>query len=126
MHEFKHLLAGILFSLLVVSTGSCVYDEITPREVVTPDTVLFGLNIVPIFTANCSLSGCHVSTGGIPPDLSPDNAYISLIFFNYINKDIPEESQLLNEITDGSMKIYASDEDRALILKWVEQGALEN
>lgn len=104
---------------------ACTYDTITPKEVEVPENVSFNVDVIPIFNDNCNNSGCH-STGGIPPDLTPDNAYISLTFFGYVDVDFPEESELYKKITIGSMEEYANDQDRAIILKWIEQGALDN
>jgi hypothetical protein len=111
------VLAGVL--------ASCTYVEIKPKKVVVPDSVKFSLNIIPLFNTSCSKSGCH-SKGGIPPDLSSSNAYNSLTFFGYVDVDAPESSILYEKITTGSMKNNATDQDRALILQWIKQGALDN
>lgn len=104
---------------------SCTYDEIIPKEVVVPDSVSFVTDIIPIFNSNCNNSGCH-NTNGIPPDLSADKAWISITFFGYLNTAEPENSLLYTKINTGSMKINATDQHRALILKWIEQGAQDN
>lgn len=104
---------------------ACTYEEIKPKKVDVPDSVKFSLNIIPIFNSSCNNSGCH-NTGGIPPDLAEPNAYNSLTFFGYVDVDAPESSILYEKITTGSMKANATDQDRALILKWIEQGALNN
>lgn len=104
---------------------ACTYETIEPVETVVPDSVRFSDNLIPIFNKSCNTTGCH-SKGGIPPDLTPENAYNSLIFFGYVDTDVPEESIVYQETSSGSMKKYATDQDRALILKWIEQGALNN
>ena len=116
---------NLLIVVLCCFITACTYDIIPPKEVEVPENVSFNENIIPIFNGICNNSGCHTS-GGVPPDLTPSNAYISLTFFGYVDVDFPEESELYIKITDGSMKQYATDQDRAIILKWIEQGALDN
>lgn len=114
---------------LMIASGStifsCTYDEISPKVIEVPENVSFTVDVLPIFTNTCAQSGCH-SANGIPPNLSVDNAYISLTFFGYVNINDPENSIIYQKITNGSMKTYADDQDRAIILKWIEQGALDN
>ena len=117
--------ALLLVTLLGGALTSCTWEEIKPQKVAVPDSAKFSLNIVPIFTANCAQSGCHVK-GVQAPDLSAPNAYNSLIFYGYVDTDFPEQSALYLKITSGSMKDKATDVDRALILKWIQQGALDN
>jgi hypothetical protein len=115
------LVALVLSGVLV----SCTYVEIKPKKVIVPDSVKFSVNIIPIFTTSCSKSGCHIK-GGAPPDLSAGNAYNSLTFFGYVDVDAPESSIMYEKITTGSMKNNATNQDRALILQWIKQGALNN
>jgi len=131
----KNLLSNNIYSGLVISitlaitltvvNSGCVYQEISTPEVEVPDSVSYNVDVLPIFTENCSVSGCHAA-GAIPPDLSADNAYISLTFFGYVDLDNPEQSLLFQKLETGSMKPYATDNERAIILKWIEQGTLNN
>lgn len=122
----KELIQLIIFAIAVSGMlASCTYEEISPKKVDAPDSVKFSVNIIPIFNTSCNKSGCH-STGGIPPDLSPANAYTSLTFFGYVDVDVPEQSIIYEKVTTGSMKGFATDQDRALILQWIKQGALDN
>ena len=114
-------IAGILLTGLY----SCTYETIESKEPEVPENVSFGIDVIPIFNSSCNASGCH-SKGGIPPDLSEQNAYTSLIFFGYVDTDIPDQSKLYLKITTGTMKEFATDQDRAIILRWIEQGALDN
>jgi hypothetical protein len=120
-------LIQLVFIVTAVSgiLASCTYEEISPKKISVPDSVKFSINIIPIFNTSCSKSGCH-SKGGIPPELSAANAYISLTFFGYVDVDLPESSILYEAITTGSMKNNATDQDRALILQWIKQGAQDN
>lgn len=118
------ILIIIVISWLLFMT-SCEYYTITPKPIEVPDSVSFAVNVIPIFDANCNALGCH-STGSISPDLTAGNAYVSLTFFGYINTANPEASPLYTKVFSGSMKDNASDQDREIILKWIQQGALEN
>ena len=114
-----------LITIFCLILTSCTDYVIKPTKVTVPHSVKFAVNIIPIFNASCNKSGCH-STGVQSPDLSPSNAYISLIYFGYVDVDVPESSVIYQKITTGSMKGNATDQDRALILKWIQQGALNN
>ncbi len=123
----RNEIAKTIFLACMLAFGlfACTYDIIEPKTPEVPDSVSFALNIIPIFNKSCNTSGCH-SKSGTPPDLSEQNAYTSLIFFGYINTDFPEESIIYQKITTGTMKQHASDQDRALIIKWINQSALDN
>ncbi|MBL7873112.1 MAG: hypothetical protein JNM78_15955 [Cyclobacteriaceae bacterium] len=120
----------LLYFILMMATASvllvsCTYEEIKPEKVDIPDSVKFALNIIPIFNASCNNVGCH-NKGGIPPDLSAANAFVSLTFFGYVDVDVPESSIIYQTITTGSMKNNATNQERALILEWIKQGAQDN
>ncbi len=122
----KVLILIVLLAIMMAGAlTSCTYEELKPAKVNLPDSAKFALNVIPIFTTSCNNSGCH-NKGGIPPDLSPENAYTSLTFFGYVDVDLPEQSNIYLKITTGSMKNNATDQQRALILKWIKQGALNN
>ena len=114
-----------LLSMVYLANVGCVSEQLPTPIIEVPDTVSFSSDIIPIFEASCAVIGCHVS-GGQPPNLGSDQAYISLTFFGYIDTENPPESILMQKIDGGSMTKYATDQDRALILKWIEQDALNN
>ena len=92
--KLKELIHYILIAIAVSGAlASCTYEEIKPQKIEVPDSVKFSVNIIPIFNTSCNKSGCH-NKGGIPPDLSEENAYTSLIFFGYVDVDVPESSIL--------------------------------
>lgn len=115
----------VILGILAIVGTSCTYEELIKPKVDIPDSVSFNVNILPIFNSSCNTSGCH-NKGGISPNLSAADAYTTLIFFGYVDTDNPEVSEIYQKITNGSMKQYATDQDRALILSWIEQGALDN
>ncbi len=121
------LIYGVLGSGLFFSgLTSCTFDTNEFKPIVVPDTVSFMNDIVePIFAPKCAYSGCH-SDNGIPPILITEKAYNSLQKGS-INLNEPENSLLYKKInTGGSMAIYASDQDRQIIITWIEQGAPNN
>ena len=111
--------------LAALAITSCTYDEIAPRKVDVPATVSFSKDVLPIFNSSCNAAGCH-TTGGQPPNLLPANAYQSLTLYGYVDLLDPQGSIVYVKITTGSMKQHATDQDRAIILRWIEQGAENN
>ena len=128
MKTMNHIgtLTIMALGLLAICNTSCTYEELIKPKVEVPDSVSFDVNIIPIFNSSCNVVGCHTKAG-IPPNLSEADAYTTLIFFGYVDPEIPaEENELYDKIRNGSMRQYATDQDRALILSWIEQGALDN
>lgn len=117
----KHMmLIAVIFSLL----ASCTYDQVAPID--APDDVSFSTDIMPIFDTSCNVVGCH-SANTIPPDLTQSQAWDDLIARGLIDTQTPKSSTLWAKIdTGGSMEQYATNNDRVLILAWIEQGALDN
>lgn len=107
------------------SISSCTYYENPVEPVVVPDSVFFSKNILPIFDARCDNTGCH-TTGGIKPNLSPSTAYNDLYTYGLIDVDAPDQSTLYMKVHTGSMAKFTAAGDADLILKWIQQGALDN
>jgi hypothetical protein len=122
----KKIIILIISLLSVMSWQSCQYDWVVPEEVIVPDVVSFSADIIPIFDRGCNMSGCH-SVGGFAPDLTPANAYADLFAENQIDLNTPKNSILYRKIIQGgSMYIYTQPGDADIILKWIEDGALDN
>ena len=119
------MLFGILFLM-----QSCEYENFEIVEFNDSDTVSFSETVLPIFSANCLGSGCHVSSGGVPPNLTSEFAYITLTGGDYLDLENPEESKLYVRMVgvskpmppDGKMP----DAKTKAILQWIKQGALDN
>lgn len=117
----------------IISLQSCYKVATVPlnttEEVTAP--VSYANDIQPIFTANCSTSGCHVA-GGRSPDLSAEKAYNSLMNGSYIDVSAPENSNLYLWLTGkkttpmppGSATNPSNVNN--LVLAWIKQGALNN
>ncbi|MBR9999193.1 MAG: hypothetical protein KFF73_09490 [Cyclobacteriaceae bacterium] len=112
------------FMLGTIGMVSCTWDEIPPPEIEIPDTAIsFSDNIIPIFEARCATSSCH--DGSWRPDLRSNVAYAE-VTDGYVNVNSPASSELYTKIDGGSMDQYATDQDRALILQWITEGAEDN
>lgn len=116
----------LVIACFLLGMAACTFDTNEYKPIEVPDTVSFAGDIaMPIFDVKCAYSGCHADNG-IPPNLTPAKAYNSLQS-GYINTGDPEQSLLYQKInTGGSMAVYATDQDRKLILTWIEQGAPNN
>lgn len=113
-----------LLALSAVLFSGCQYDEVLPQEVEIPiDPISYELDIQPFFDAKCV--SCH--GGSIPPNLSGSTSYNQLISGSWINTIDPENSALYESIAiGGSMETYATPSERAILLAWIQQGALDN
>ena len=105
---------------------SCEYEKMEEVDLSSiPDVVSFQDDVIPVFAGSCAISSCHGGTK--TPDLTAENAYFDLSSGNFLNVDNPENSELYKKISgNGSMAQYATDLDRAIILKWIQQGAEDN
>lgn len=124
LHKKSLLLAMLTASFLAIMTG-CEYEVVEPDRTPITEEIKFSEKIIPIFNASCNNSGCHAA-GAFLPDLSPANAYASLISENQINTENPASSALYISVTTGSMKSFSTAEQAKLILAWIEQGAKNN
>ena len=120
---------AILFTSLFIITG-CEKDTtvVLNAESAVTKTVIFSKDLVPLFSKNCGISGCH-ATGGHTPVLTPELAYNSLIGGNFINKSTPASSILYKRLTGAltpAMPMGAASNPsniNALVLAWIKQGA---
>ncbi|HET9824503.1 MAG TPA: hypothetical protein VFP87_04180 [Chitinophagaceae bacterium] len=121
----------ILFSAILLSTAltGCYKDIISPGQDPNgpPQYVSFSGDLVPIFSKNCALSGCHDGAAHNPA-LTPENAYTALINGGYVNTIVPTNSIIYGEVNSGSMPptgaLKASDVQK--ILDWIRNGAPNN
>ena len=121
---YKKYIQALTFCFVLAFQFACESVKREPLDISSlPDEVSLTEHIIPVFAEKCIK--CH--NGTTPPNLTVDNAYIDLTAGGYINLDTPEDSRLYEAInTGGNMQQYASDLDRALIFKWISQGAYEN
>ncbi len=116
-----------LFSASLFS--GCEYDYVADFPAPPLDTTLPDLSfkdvIIPIFNESCNSSSCH-GVGAIPPDLSPSNAHSSLMSTGMIDVANPTASILYTKMHTGSMMSFATEEQTAKVLTWIQQGAKNN
>src|SRR5438477_9313316 len=117
------LLTGIIFY-------SCTSDKkeiLKPCESSVPDVVSFKNDLIPLFHANCSLSGCH--SGGSPQghlNLEDSVAYSQLMKpgKGYINTATPNFSVLYSQMTSITTPMPPTgrlEECKvSLVLKWIQ------
>jgi hypothetical protein len=125
-----YIFSAILF--IGIFTG-CEKEYFIPVQLSLDDTVSFKNEIIPIFTTNCAISGCH-NSGGLSPVLEAPVAYDNLFNGGYIALSAgevdtlnAESSVIYQKINTGSMAKYIQKpEDRVKILNWIKQGALDN
>ena len=127
----KRIALALVISLIAVFYTSCykvTTVDLRSDTAITRD-VSFAADVLPIFEKSCAISGCHV-TNGQTPDLSADKAYISLTTSDYLDLEVPENSEIYG-LTSGkltpAMPIGGSDPAiAAMILAWIQQGAQNN
>lgn len=102
----------------------------TPPAQQLPAVVSFSTNIVPIFNSYCNSSGCHSATSPAAGlNLTPASAYGSLMAKQETYTVNPTGSNLYIEIANGEMPKGGSplsSYNQQLVLKWIQQGALNN
>lgn len=123
----------VLSILLVFSTWvltGCYKDVTLPKvEEVVTTPVSYSSDLQPIWNAKCATSGCH-NAGGKAPNLTAGNSYNALKAGGYINTANPSQSELYLWMTGkrGTPMPLSGPvpADNALVLAWIQQGALNN
>ena len=115
---------------MMIATTGCYKDIISPGQDPNgpPQPVSFSGDLLPIFTASCSLSGCHDVVPAHKPSLVAEKAYSALVDGGYVNTAVPHSSLIYTEIKSGSMPpggaLKASDTQK--VLDWIRNGAPNN
>ncbi|MDP1727596.1 MAG: hypothetical protein Q8M15_12500 [Bacteroidota bacterium] len=125
------LLAGILILVSCEKDYLTTSDNSTPVDPSVP--ISFSAAIVPIFTASCLGSGCHIA-GGPPPILTADKAYEQITQLGYVDADtpdtIPANSSLYKRMVDIAKPMPPAGKLPASKIKllelWIQQGAKNN
>lgn len=113
--DFTNLAAGS-YTVMVKDASGCSISTPGVKVGVNPNTISFAAKIQDIVTANCAITGCHVSGGNGPGDFSKfDNlkAKANGVKTRTGNKSMP----LGRTLTDEQIKQIAC---------WVDAGAPNN
>jgi len=126
MYKKKKIIPVLALILISVGLWSCQWHTIQPVDY-TPDpndsvvdTISYSAEIQPIFDAKCV--SCHVNQN---PKLSETTSYTSLMNGGYINTSSPESSILYIKMKEGHYATFSAAE-LAVLLQWIQQGALNN
>lgn len=130
MSNKKISISFALAAVIILFVAGCYKDTYVapnPNQVIViTRTISFQSDILPLFSKNCALSGCH-ATGGHTPDLSAANAYNSLTSGNFINTSAPAQSEIMMWLTGKrATQMPPTGLDpviNATILAWITQGA---
>ncbi len=118
-------LAILFMGVMLIGMVSCEYDTIIPEVVVLPDEpVSFVTDVEPVFTsAGCT--GCH--PGMLKPDLTAGKSYASITSMNLVVAGSPSTSKLMQYINTGHQTAASyTASQKALLSKWIEEGAKNN
>jgi hypothetical protein len=120
-----------ILGLALICITSCEYKIIEPIVIEIPelpdgpdvDPISFSTQVEPIFQEKCV--SCHASR---TPILTTGMAYNSLTTGGYIDTIAPESSEIYIKVYSGhhSGDNSFNPEDLAYLLKWIEEGALNN
>lgn len=114
----------LIIGLFIIIFTSCEYKIVEPIFVELPDEpVSFVEDVEPFLYSKCG-SSCHET---LSPVLTIGNSYASLINGGYINTEDPASSEIYEKVSSGHHSSNPlSSEEMAYLLKWIEEGALDN
>ena len=118
---------------ILISMAGCAKDDtvVIGNSVAVTKTVSFTTDLIPLFTKNCALSGCHVK-GSVAPDLEAATAYSQLSSMGLYNTGSPTSSviyQRLMGLKTPAMPLGSPtnpDNINGYVLAWITQGANNN
>ena len=114
---------GFVALLLLLGLGACEYETLTPKEIELPENISWATDLAPVFDANCGT--CH--SGALEPNLKAAQSHASITGGGFVDINNPEESKLVVKInvphpSSDPLSLY----EKALLLKWIEDGAKNN
>ena len=127
----KFLKYALLLIGLVGFFSSCQYKFNIEPTTVPPDpldTIYFAQDVLPIWNSADKCTSCH-KTGSTSPDLTPANAY-SEVMNGYVDTANPESSVIYSaphpDTEAHSWGTSYTNGEAAIVLQWIEQGAMNN
>lgn len=125
----KRVIILLMFAFVTAMSG-CYRDIINPGSDPNgpPQNVSFSGDLVPLFSKNCSSTGCHDAVPAHKPSLTPENAFNAVRAGGFINTAVPASSTLYVVVKSGEMPpsggLKSSDVQK--ILDWIRNGAPNN
>jgi len=117
----KRWLVAIVVVIAAAAFSACEKIAIQPIPFDASTPWHFQADIQPIFNANCI--SCH--NGSRSPDLRDGKSY-SALSKGYVNKPAAS-SRLYVKVSSSTTHIpRTSDNQKLMILNWIDQGALNN
>jgi hypothetical protein len=115
-----------IITLVSVTLSSCQWVTAEQPEIEVPDVVSFADHIQPILTSKCI--SCHQSGGFASSiDFTVGNAYSAITNNQLVNISNPPASLILVPNTDKyPHSNHISNTEKSIILKWIENQALNN
>lgn len=117
--------AVILFTLFSCESSHISFDDqgtFVTDTIGAFDTIYFASDVFPVLKNNCG--SCHFA--GTDLDLESYGMYDVLINGSFIDLDNPENSGLFMLLDPGHADDYLTLEEHTLIIKWIQQGAINN
>ncbi|OYT17051.1 MAG: hypothetical protein B7C24_04625 [Bacteroidetes bacterium 4572_77] len=121
----KKILALGVLVLSIFLLNSCQKKFIVEPQVNPIDSISFSQQIIPIW-ADQSCTGCHSSTGQ-QPDLTADKAYQEITSMGLVLTNDAAKSKIYEyPLASGNHFAKYTSAQAALVLQWIEEGALDN
>lgn len=131
------LLLSVPALVLALAAGSCKHDPLidptqhTVSDDCDPDTVYFVNDVLPLIISNCTdESGCHNEDG---EEVEALTSYEEIMNSGYVNPFDPNESEMIEKITDDGDDRMPPPPDTQLsapqidlLITWIDQGAMNN
>jgi hypothetical protein len=120
----------VIAVIISIAVTGCYKDVISPGTDPNgpPQAVSFSGDLIPLFAANCTSSGCHDAAPGHSPSLVAEKAYTALTSGGYVNLAVPASSAIYSEVKSGAMPPTGAlkPSDAQKILDWIRNGAPNN
>src|SRR6185295_19822279 len=121
MKRLLKIFTGLILSLGIALSG-CYKDVIKPDLPVDPNAppkqVSFSSELKPLFAANCTDAGCHVS-GSHKPYMTTDVSYEQIVNGGFVNVLLPKQSRIYQMINGEMQQYIPSATDRQKVYDWI-------
>lgn len=114
---------GLLVSLILITYLSVLTACKNENEEPIPEEQISYTSDVQLIWDTKGCMNCH-NTGGTSPVLTSDVSYNNLVP-SKVDLANPEQS-IVYTVLDGWMAGTVTEDDKEVVLKWIEQGAKDN